>query len=182
MKVELILLLGAAFFVVDTIYDNKYTKALTGYKKHLKVVSILFGVFSIYLFVKRNPSESTNMMGHLNGMIRYMPLDKNSKDLLSPFLGGGLTGGLMARDERRVQESGHAAAASGATGRSVSGTKKKYVAAAQEWTCNMCRKKLDAWFEVDHKIRLADGGSNHISNLVALCRDCHGKKTTLENM
>ncbi len=177
MKVELILLVGAAFFVVDTIYDNKYSKALTGYKKHLKVVSILFGAFSIYLFAKRNPSESTSMMGHLNGMIRYMPIDKNSKDLLSPFLGGGLT----ARDERRVQESGQAAP-SGATGRSVSGTKKKYVAAAQEWTCNMCRKKLDAWFEVDHKIRLADGGSNHISNLVALCRDCHGKKTTLENM
>ena len=173
MKVELLLLAGAAFFVVDTVYDNKYTEALKGYKKHLKVVSILFVAFSLYLFVKRNPSESTNLMGHLNGMIRYMPIDKNSKDLLTPFLGNV--------QERRVMESGGAAVA-GATSRSVSGTKKKYVAAAQQWKCNMCHKQLDAWFEVDHKIRLADGGSNHISNLVALCRDCHGKKTTLENM
>ncbi len=178
MKVELILLAGAAFFVFDTVHDNKYTKSLTGYKKHLKVASILFMTFSIYLFVKRNPSESTSIMGHLNGMIRYMPIDKNSKDLLTPFLGTSYS----HQNERRVQESGSGAAGGGATTRSVSGTKKKYVAAAQEWKCNMCRKQLDAWFEVDHKTRLADGGSNHISNLVALCRDCHGKKTTLENM
>jgi 5-methylcytosine-specific restriction endonuclease McrA len=26
------------------------------------------------------------------------------------------------------------------------------------------------------------GGSNHIDNLVALCRECHGKKTTIENL
>jgi hypothetical protein len=173
MKVELLLLAGAAFFVADTVYDNQYTKALTGYKKHLKVVSILFMTFSLYLFVKRNPNESKNLMGHLNGMIRYMPMDKNSKDMLAPFLG--------TASERRVQESG-SGAMGGATARSVSGTKKKYVAAAQQWKCSMCHKQLDAWFEVDHKIRLADGGSNHISNLVALCRDCHGKKTTLENM
>ena len=46
----------------------------------------------------------------------------------------------------------------------------------------MCSKQLDAWFEIDHVQRLADGGSNHISNLVALCRECHGKKTLHENM
>ena len=178
MKVELILLAGAAFFVFDTVHDNKYTKSLTGYKKHLKVVSILFMTFSIYLFVKRNPSESTSMLGHLNGMIRYMPMDKNSKDLLAPFLGTS----YAQQNERRVQESGSGGVGGATTSRSVSGTKKKYVAAAQEWKCNMCGKQLDAWFEVDHKTRLADGGSNHISNLVALCRDCHGKKTTLENM
>ena len=69
-----------------------------------------------------------------------------------------------------------------ANSRSVSGTKKKYVAAAQEWKCKDCGDQLDAWYEVDHKVRLADGGSNHVSNLVALCRNCHGKKTTMESM
>jgi 5-methylcytosine-specific restriction endonuclease McrA len=29
---------------------------------------------------------------------------------------------------------------------------------------------------------LADGGSNNVDNLVALCRNCHGKKTTIENL
>jgi 5-methylcytosine-specific restriction endonuclease McrA len=37
-------------------------------------------------------------------------------------------------------------------------------------------------FEVDHKIRLEHGGGNDVTNLVALCRDCHGDKTAMENM
>ena len=69
-----------------------------------------------------------------------------------------------------------------ATKRSVSETKKKYVAAQQGWKCGNCTKQLPAWFEVDHKIRLEHGGSNHINNLVALCRDCHGEKTAMENL
>jgi hypothetical protein len=66
--------------------------------------------------------------------------------------------------------------------RSVSETKKKYVAAQQGWKCGDCGNQLTAWFEVDHKIRLEYGGSNHIDNLVALCRDCHGEKTAIENL
>lgn len=69
-----------------------------------------------------------------------------------------------------------------ATKRSVSETKKKYVAAQQGWKCGNCQRQLPAWFEVDHKVRLEHGGSNHIDNLVALCRDCHGEKTAIENL
>jgi hypothetical protein len=169
MKSEILLLLGAAFYITDTIYDGKYTSQLTRYKKHFKLITILFVVFSMYLFIRKNPSESKNMMGHLNGMIRYMPMDKQSKDLLSPF--------LTSTQEQRILTSGHES-----TSRSVSGTKKKWIAAQQGWKCNDCQTQLDAWFEVDHKTRLADGGSNHVDNLVALCRNCHGKKTTLENL
>ena len=68
------------------------------------------------------------------------------------------------------------------TKRSVSETKKKFVASRQNWCCGGCKKQLNAWFEVDHKIRLADGGSNHVDNLIAYCRECHGQKTTMENL
>ena len=66
------------------------------------------------------------------------------------------------------------------TKRSVSETKKKFVASNQNWQCGACRKQLNAWFEIDHNVRLEHGGSNHVDNLVALCRECHGKKTTIE--
>jgi hypothetical protein len=66
--------------------------------------------------------------------------------------------------------------------RSVSETKKKYVASRQGWKCGDCGNQLSAWFEVDHKIRLEHGGSNHVDNLVALCRECHGCKTAMENL
>jgi hypothetical protein len=64
--------------------------------------------------------------------------------------------------------------------RSVSGMKKKYVASQQDWKCGECRKQLDYTYEVDHRIRLEHGGGNDVQNLVALCRECHGKKTVLE--
>ena len=69
-----------------------------------------------------------------------------------------------------------------ATKRSVSETKKKYVASMQDWKCGKCRQKLSAWFEVDHVVRLEHGGGNNVENLIALCRECHGQKTAMENM
>ena len=66
--------------------------------------------------------------------------------------------------------------------RSVSETKKKYVASSQSWKCGYCNNQLDASFEVDHKIDLQDGGSNHVDNLIACCRNCHGKKTMSRNL
>jgi hypothetical protein len=94
--------------------------------------------------------------------------------------------GRQSYAEARITKSGGISADGGtqvkATKRSVSETKKKYVAAQQGWKCGNCTKQLPAWFEVDHKIRLEHGGSNHIDNLVALCRDCHGEKTAMENL
>lgn len=61
--------------------------------------------------------------------------------------------------------------------RKVSEQTKKYVAAKQLWKCLMCKKLLDASYEVDHRIPLYKGGTNKVDNLQALCRNCHGLKT-----
>ena len=70
----------------------------------------------------------------------------------------------------------------GPTKRSVSETKKKYVASSQGWKCATCGVQLPGSFEVDHIIRLEHGGSNEINNLRAQCRNCHGEKTAMENL
>jgi 5-methylcytosine-specific restriction protein A len=138
------------------------------------------------------------MFSHANDIIRYMPISRSSADMLSPFLdfankkslfqdGGGGGGGeanlaqsgggaKQARMEARITSSGR----NNATKRSVSETKKKFVAAQQSWKCGHCDRQLPAWYEVDHIVRLEHGGSNNVDNLVALCRDCHGKKTAME--
>jgi hypothetical protein len=99
-------------------------------------------------------------------------------------MGGNQIGGynypitpISSPGEDRILKSG-----TKATKRSVSETKKKFVAARQNWRCENCTKQLPAWFEVDHKVRLEYGGSNHVDNLRALCRDCHGEKTAIENL
>jgi 5-methylcytosine-specific restriction endonuclease McrA len=91
--------------------------------------------------------------------------------------GSGGGGGVLQSAENRIIQSGKKG-----TKRSVSETKKKFVAARQNWHCGDCQTQLSAWFEVDHKVRLEYGGSNHVDNLVALCRECHGKKTAMENL
>jgi 5-methylcytosine-specific restriction endonuclease McrA len=83
----------------------------------------------------------------------------------------------LSNSDRRIVNSGK-----NGTKRSVSETKKKYVASQQDWKCGHCEAQLDHTFEIDHRVRLEYGGGNDVQNLVALCRNCHGKKTASENM
>jgi 5-methylcytosine-specific restriction endonuclease McrA len=66
--------------------------------------------------------------------------------------------------------------------RNVSSLTKKIIASNQSWKCGICNEIMDYAYEVDHHIPLFKGGSNDVSNLIALCRNCHGKKTVLENI
>ena len=187
MRLEIFILGVTAFFVYNTYHDGKYTKMLLSFKKYYQMA--FFGVLGVgvYLLLKRNPVQGRNMLVSANNLIKYMPIDKSSLDLMSPifdltakcdFMEGGMdptnmTGG--GGGEKRMLKSGK-----NGTNRSVSGMKKKYVASQQEWKCGQCSKQLDYTYEVDHKIRLEHGGGNDVQNLIALCRECHGKKTVLE--
>ena len=135
------------------------------------------------------------MFAHANNIIKSMPIDKDSMDFLTPVLDFTKASNIMPQQQnvpyqyyqqtpqfKRMMNSGSIQPNSKATKRSVSETKKKFIASQQHWKCGNCSIQLPAWFEVDHKVKLEHGGSNHISNLVALCRDCHGKKTTMENL
>jgi hypothetical protein len=66
--------------------------------------------------------------------------------------------------------------------RNVTGLMKKKVAAGQAWKCGKCAAMLDETYEVDHKVALFQGGSNDMSNLVALCPHCHRSKTVDERI
>jgi len=194
MKIELLIIGITVFFVLNIYHDGKYVKLVKSWKKYYQMAGIGFVGLSTYLFMKKYPSQSHNLISHANGIIKYMPIDKEASDLLSPILNmsggnsnvGGGNGGsyMMSPQEKRILTSGgsNIENTQKATKRSVSETKKKYVAAQQGWNCGGCKKQLPAWFEVDHKIRLDNGGSNNVDNLVALCRDCHGKKTAFENL
>ena len=196
MKVELLVIGITIFFILNTYSDGKYVKVVKSWKKYYQMAGIGFIGLSAYIFMRKYPSDSQNLLKHANGMIKYLPIDKDASDLLTPFLDmskgvniNNMCGG-MSQQEQRILNSGRLPGretGSRETGnknvkRSVSETKKKYVAAQQGWNCGGCKKQLPAWFEVDHKIRLDNGGSNNVDNLVALCRDCHGKKTAFENL
>lgn len=57
---------------------------------------------------------------------------------------------------------------------------KIYVMYKQTYRCNICHNILTPYCEIDHIIALQNGGLDEISNLQALCNECHNKKTYRE--
>ena len=230
MKLEYIVFIVTAVLIANTYYDGRLIKMFQTNQKFIKMATFGFIGLSIFLFLKKNPENSRQLLFHANDIIKYMPISKGTADMISPFFdftnnksflnndvnmlpqhqsmmssymstGGGanMSGNAQTVDNSmsgNVSRGGNRSIANGAGGttaaerkllnsgkgsskRSVSETKKKYVAAQQGWKCGDCQRQLPAWFEVDHVIALEHGGSNHVDNLVALCRDCHGKKTAM---
>ena len=187
--------------MVDAYYEGKYLKKLMSWKKYYQIA--LYGVLGlgIYWMLKKNPHHSKNVLLSANQMLKTMPIDRGG---WSPFLDvtqrgiESMTNGansFFALDGEEGTAAwagpepgpGAGAGAGGfhrkqSTKRSVSETKKKYVASQQDWKCGHCGQKLTHTFEIDHRVRLEYGGSNEVDNLVALCRNCHGNKTAQENM
>lgn len=197
MRIGLWVILITIFLVMNTYHDGKYTAYLTNGKKYYKMLMYGFIGLSVYMFLKKHPNESKNMFLHANSLIRHMPVDKNTKDILSPILdftninegfnnlnkshssGSSMISHLSQNYTPQLKRMLN----SGSTNkRSVSESKKKYVAASQNWKCGKCQKILDATFEIDHKVELQHGGDNNVTNLEALCRNCHGQKTLLNRL
>jgi len=190
MRLEIFVLGLTAFFIYNAYHDGKYTKMLLAFKKYYKMIFYALLGVGIYIILKKNPQQGRNMLLYANNCVKFMPIDKNSMDMLSPIIDFTSNGpnsfmedfnninmnpqyfpGLNINQNQQKP-----------TKRSVNGMTKKYVAAQQEWKCGHCKNQLDHTFEVDHKIRLEYGGSNDKSNLIALCRNCHGIKTADEMM
>lgn len=203
MRIEIVIFVVTASLIANLYTDGRYLRLIFKYKKYYQMVGIAIGGLIFYYLIKKNPLSMGTMLSTTNDYLKYMPIDKNTSNMLSPILDftskqnfyedqytyGGETPVLpvqhmnMSPYEKKIMMSGENTKQNGQKiKRSVSETKKKFVASRQGWKCGDCQDQLNAWFEVDHKIRLEHGGSNHVDNLVALCRDCHGKKTTIENL
>jgi hypothetical protein len=206
MRFEIIIIAITAFFIYNTYHDGKLTKLFMKHKKYIQMGFFAFLGIMFYLIIKKSPEKFKNILLHANNVVKYMPIDKSSMDMISPIIDftnvnvgyddtdeGNFMGNLNKQEARIVRSGVQSGVQSGfqsgvhsghhkATKRSVSETKKKYVASMQNWKCGECHNQLNAWFEVDHKKRLEHGGGNDVANLVALCRECHGRKTAHENM
>jgi hypothetical protein len=194
MKLELLILVITSFLLYNSYHDGKYSKIILSYKKYYKMFIIGFVAICFYIMIKRNPLQTKNMLLYTNNLIKYMPIDRSSMDMITPIFdlsnkGNNFMEGFNSSlnpdynyNPQLISQQQRNMLSQKPIKRSVSETKKKYVASMQDWKCGQCNKKLTHTFEIDHKIRLEYGGGNDVTNLVALCRECHGNKTALENM
>jgi 5-methylcytosine-specific restriction endonuclease McrA len=209
MRWELLLFLVAGIIMSNIYTDGKVLKQLFSWKKYYQMIGVFIGACAIFWLFKKDPYRASKIIQHSNEYLKYLPIDKDTSSIISPILdftskhpyldnipqgnSGNTSSGNQysmlnmfrtnpmdpptSYQKERLMSSGKKA-----TKRSVSETKKKFVASNQNWKCGDCQEQLSAWYEIDHKTRLEYGGSNDINNLVALCRECHGRKTTIENL
>lgn len=197
MKFEILLIGITVFLVYNTYYDGYLIKLFKVNRKYMEIGSYIFVALAIYIFIKKRPTDSKNMMVYANNFIKYMPLDKDTSSLVNPlfdFTKSFYSDTGMSQQEisggnnhtpqlkRMLQSGGKPKNSNTIQKRSVSQAKKKLIASQQSWRCGHCNQQLDHTYEVDHIMDLQFGGTNEASNLVALCRNCHGKKTMSSKM
>lgn len=184
MKVELIMLVITGLCIYNVYYNNFLVNWVMKQKRYWQIFGILIGAFSMYLLIKKNPLQTRNILLHANNCVKYMPINRSTVEQFAPIF--DFTNENMHYENLPVDQAASCMSQVNNTEkkikRCVSETKKKYVASMQDWKCGNCSQKLNAWYEIDHKQRLDNGGTNDVNNLVALCRECHGQKTAMENM
>ena len=186
MSIRFIIILITVLICVNIYYDNVFVLKFNKYKKYYKMGGVILFAFGMLSIQSKNPNSSINTLKTMNEFVNVMPIDKNSKELFAPFFersyqpnmdnynysSNNVPKNSISRLHGKTKK----------TKRSVSETKKKYVASLQNWHCKHCQKQLTAWFEVDHIKELENGGSNDVENLQALCRECHAKKGSIKNL
>lgn len=172
------------FLMYNTYNDGKLVKKIISLKKYYTIAFWGFLGLGVYIYINKFPNKSSNIFTHADKVMPYLPIDGETMEIINPILNVSKFMNVtepmpyVPPSEKRMINSGYQNKGK----RVVSETKKKYVAANQDWLCKKCNSKLPACFEVDHIQRLDQGGSNNVTNLVALCRTCHGEKTMMENL
>jgi hypothetical protein len=184
MRFEIFLFLVTGAIIAHIYSDGAFFKRLMSYKKYYQIGGVIFGAFFIYWLIKKSPDRAKELILNGNEYIKYLPVDRNVSSFIEPlidftakqsFAGDGYSQPVISKGGGQI-------ATEGRFKRSVSDSKKKYIASKQGWKCRECSELLPATFEVDHIKRLQHGGTNDIDNLQALCPNCHRNKTMLETM
>ena len=175
MRIELWIFFITIAILYDTYHNHIYSKKIFSYKKYIKIITIASVALCFYFFVKKHPSNTCDILNNVNNCIKYLPIDKTTSSIITSGSSLLMTSPSLKPDVIMTQTNDPDNKIT--TKRSVSETKKKYVAYSQEWKCNFCGKVLDHTYEIDHKVELRNGGTNETTNLVDLCAGCHRLKT-----
>lgn len=151
MRIELLILLAAGLLMANVYTEGKYLKKMLSFKKYYQMAGIAFGALMIYILFKKNPLRAQQMISTTNDYIKYLPLDRGTSNLISPILDftskQNFAGDQyenpsfnypvipMPNNQQTVSENRIVQSGKKATKRSVSETKKKYVASNQNWKC-----------------------------------------------
>lgn len=208
MRLEIVLILATAAIVWNMYTDGKFVKTLFKYTKYYRMAGVVLGAMFLYYLIYKNPLKAKDMIIASNEYIKSggIGIDRTTGRWLSPILDFTAGGGSRSNTaqtpatavprpasvqqyysgaigpERRYEQLQSGQRGAERVKRSVSETKKKFVASRQQWKCLECQQTLPGTFQVDHIIPLENHGTNDIQNLRALCPNCHAAKTAFDHL
>lgn len=86
MRIEIILFLIAAAIILNIYTEGKLLKKALSFKKYYQMIGVALGAFALYWLIKKNPLRAKEMLATSNDYIKYLPVDRNTSDILSPIL------------------------------------------------------------------------------------------------
>ena len=86
MRIEIILFLITAFIVGNIYTEGKLVKIALSWKKYYKMAGVIVGALFIYWVFKKNPMSSKQMIATTNEYLKYMPIDSETSQFISPIL------------------------------------------------------------------------------------------------
>ena len=129
MRIELVLGLLTAFILFHIHTDGVYVKRALEKKKYFQMAGVVLGALFVYYVIKKNPLKARDILLTSNEYVKYLPVDRNTQDMITPILNftAKQTYGAASqqRAEERILQSGAPPTAAKQTKRSVSETKKK---------------------------------------------------------
>lgn len=200
MNLFFIIFIPVLLFIINEYYQNKIFLYFEKFYKYSKIIALFIPFALAYFnpdFVKKlliyfKDIDKEPVHQNMNDMMAsYFDTKKNNKNLNfvrtnNQFINNNgyynNVPNYQQNNNQQPQPKKKFLHKLNKVKRSVSESKKKYIASNQKWRCAHCNNLLDNTYEVDHIIALYRGGTNDLTNLEALCRNCHGVKTFKEKM
>ena len=86
MRIELWLFLIAAVVMANIYTEGKLLKTVFLYKKYYQMAGVAIVAIILYWLFKKNPAHATQIIQSSHEYLKYMPVDKNATNVLSPIL------------------------------------------------------------------------------------------------
>ena len=86
MRVEILIFIIAGLIIANIYTEGKVLKKLLSFKKYYQMIGVAFGAFMLYILLKRNPLRAKQVISSTNDYIKYLPIDKNTTNMISPIL------------------------------------------------------------------------------------------------
>ena len=78
----IVILIVTVILLYNIYYDNKLILFFKHNIKYVQMSIVAFLGFSLYIFFKKYPKDTNELLNYTNNIMRYVPIDKNSKEML----------------------------------------------------------------------------------------------------